>query len=68
MPAKEQIVLMIQKNAETLRSIQDEISSTESTMNNLRNSVNTQSWAVNSLREKISDTRDAKLASDIGVS
>ena len=44
------------------------ISSTESTMNNLQNSVRMQSDAVMSLANKISDSRNAELENATGVS
>ncbi|KAK3938886.1 NCU06412-like protein [Diplogelasinospora grovesii] len=64
-PAKQDVELMIKKNADTLRNTQDEISSTEEAIRNMRNSVDTQTEAVRVLRNKISETRDAKLVTDI---
>lgn len=67
-PTKAKISLMLEQNTNTLRSVQDQLNTAQSTAQTLQQSLETQTQAVRSLQSKIADTQDAKLFSDIGVS
>lgn len=67
-PAKQDVAALLESNENEVKNLQDQIQNSETSVNTLEHSVWQQSQAVSSLHDRISSTRDAKLASDIAVS
>ncbi|KAH7629126.1 hypothetical protein B0T09DRAFT_266499 [Sordaria sp. MPI-SDFR-AT-0083] len=64
-PAKQDVAALLESNENEVKNLQDQIRNSETSVNTLEHSVWQQSQAVSSLHDRISSTRDAKLASDI---
>ncbi|KAL5589345.1 hypothetical protein FOVSG1_011212 [Fusarium oxysporum f. sp. vasinfectum] len=65
-PAKNEIELLVQQTRNELASIEDKIRTSKAGVATFEQTVRDQNDAVSSLRDKIEETENAKLASDIG--
>ncbi|EXK83169.1 hypothetical protein FOQG_12520 [Fusarium oxysporum f. sp. raphani 54005] len=65
-PAKKEIELLVQQTRNELASINDKIRTSQAGVATFEQTVRDQNDAVSSLRDKIEETENAKIASDIG--